>query len=104
MPLAFQCFAQDPAATNSGMSGTMEDKRAAATVVRSLGLQTDLRASALVLVAADSPVGNSLRSLVQLHEDAPDLKALVEELLKGEDTGTAMLCNLVKYSLQICCL
>ncbi len=104
MPLVFQCFAQDPAAANSGMSGTVEDKRAAGAVVRRLGLQTDLRARALVLVAVDSPVGNGLRSLLQVWEDAPDLKDLVEEFLKREDTGKAMLCNLVKYSLQICCL
>ena len=86
------------------MSGTMEDKRAAATVPRSLGLQTDLRARALVLVVADSPKRNSLRSLIQLHEDVPDRKALVKDFLKGEDTGKAILCNLVKYSLQTCCL
>ncbi|KAL3159378.1 hypothetical protein ABBQ38_009809 [Trebouxia sp. C0009 RCD-2024] len=70
------------------MSGTLEHKRAATQAVKSLGLQADLRARALVLVAADSTVGNSLRDLIQLNEDDPALKALVEELLRGEVTGT----------------
>ena len=74
------------------MSGTLEHKRAATKVVKSLGLQADLRARAVVLVAADSTAGNSLRDLIQLNEDDPALKALVEELLRGEGAGMAMLC------------
>ena len=92
-PLAFQCFVQDLAATNLGMSGTLECKRAATQVVKSLGLQADLTTRAVVLAAADSPLGNSLRDLIQLNEDDPALKALVEELLRGEGTGEAMLCT-----------
>ncbi len=38
------------------MSGTLEDKRAATKVVKSLGLQAGLRARAVGLVAADSTV------------------------------------------------
>ena len=75
------------------MSGTLEHKRAATKVVKSLGLQADLRARAVVLVAADSTAGNSLRDLIQLNEDDPALKALVEEFLRGESTGKAMLCT-----------
>ncbi|DBA87302.1 TPA: hypothetical protein ACH3X1_004360 [Trebouxia sp. C0004] len=69
------------------MSGTLEHKRAATKVVKSLGLQADLRARAVVLVAADSTVGNSPRDLIQLNEDDPALKALVEEFFRGEGTG-----------------
>ena len=70
MPYAFQCFVQDLAATNPGTSSTLEHKRA----VESLGLPTDLRARAVVLVAADSTVGNSLGDLIQLKEDDLGLK------------------------------
>lgn len=73
------------------MSGTLEHKRAATKVVKRLGLQADLRAKAVVLVAADSTVGNSLRHLIQLNEDDPGLKALVEEFFRGEGTGKAIL-------------
>ena len=75
------------------MSGTLEHKRAATQAVKSLGLQADLRARALVLVAADSTVGNSLRDLIQLNEDDPALKALIEEFLRGEVTGKAIVCT-----------
>ena len=75
------------------MSGTLEDKRAATKVVKSLGLQAGLRARAVVLVAANSTVGSSLRDLIQLNEDDPALKALVEEFFRGEGTGKAMLCT-----------
>ena len=75
------------------MSNTLEHKRAATQVVKSLGLQADLRARAVVLAAADSTVGNSLRDLIQLNEDDSALKALVEEFLRGEGTGKAMLCT-----------
>ena len=71
----------------------LQHKRAATKVVKSLGLQADLRARAVVLVAADSSVGNSLRDLIQLNEDDPALKALVEEFFTGEGTGKAMLCT-----------
>ena len=64
------------------MSGTLENKRAATKVVKSLGLQADLRARAVVLVAADSTVENSLRDLIQLNEDDPTLEALVEEVFE----------------------
>ena len=69
----------------------LEDKRAATKVVKSLGLQAGLRARAVVLIAADSTVGNSLRDLIRLNEDDPALKALVEEFFRGEGTGKAML-------------
>ena len=75
------------------MSGTLEDKRAATKVVKSLGLQADLRARAVVLVAVDGTVGNSLRDLIQLNEDDPALKALVEEFFRGEGKGKAMFCT-----------
>ena len=75
------------------MSGTLEHKRAVTKVVKNLGLQTDLRARAVVLVAANSTVGNSLRNLIQLNEDDPALKALVEDFLRGEGTGKAMSCT-----------
>ena len=75
------------------MSGTLEHKRAATKVVKSLGLQADLRARAVVLVAADSTAGNSLRDLIQLNEDNPALKALVEDFLRGKGTGKAILCT-----------
>ena len=108
MPEAFQCFVQDPAATNPSLSGTLEHKRAVTAVIISLGLQTNLRARAVVLVAADSTVGRSLRDLIQLNEHDPGLKALVEEYMRGEDTGKAMICTgnmqLVQYSPQMCCL
>ena len=58
--LAFQCFVQDLDATNPGMSSTLECKRAVTQVVKSLGLQADLTARAVVLAAADSTVGSSL--------------------------------------------
>ncbi|KAL0021267.1 hypothetical protein WJX79_002534 [Trebouxia sp. C0005] len=78
---------EDLAAPNAGMSSTLEHKRAVTQVVKSLGLQADLRARAVVLAAVDSTVGNSLRDLIQLNEDDPALKALVEEFLRGEGTG-----------------
>ena len=42
------------------MSDTLDHERAATTAVKTLGLQPDLRVRALVLVAAESWVGNSL--------------------------------------------
>ena len=57
------------------MSGTLDHKRVATKAVKSLGLQAHLRARAVVLVAADSTVGNSLRDLIQLNEDDPALKS-----------------------------
>jgi len=69
------------------MSDTLEYKRAATQAVKSLGLQPDLRARAVVLVAANSTVGNDLRTLIQLNEDDPGLKALVEEFLTGGVSG-----------------
>ena len=71
----------------------LECKRAVTKAVKSLGLQTDLRDRAVILVAADSPVGNSLRDLIQLNEDDPRLKSLVEEFLRGEGTGKATSCT-----------
>ena len=71
------------------MSSTLERKRAATEAVKRLGLQTDLRTRAVVLAAGDSTVGNSLRDLIQLNEDDPGLKALVEDFLRREDTGKA---------------
>ena len=86
-PLAFQCFVQDLAATNPSMSSTLEHKRVATQRVKSLGLQADLRARAVVLAAEDSTVGSSLRDMIQLNEDDPALKALVEEFLRAKGTG-----------------
>ena len=87
MNAGFQWFVPDLAASNLGMSDTLEYKRAATQAVHSLGLQSDLRARAVVLVAADNQVGNDLRTLIQLNEDDPGLKALVEEFLTGGVSG-----------------
>ena len=65
----------------------MEQKRMATKLVNSLELQPDLRTRALVLVAADSASGSSLRELLQLHDDDEDLKSLVVRFLEGEATG-----------------
>ena len=75
------------------MSGTLEHKRAATKVIKSLDLQTRLRERAVVLAASDSTVGNSLRDLILLNEDDPALKALVEEFLREEGTGKAKSCT-----------
>ena len=91
--LSLSVLVQDLAETNAGMSGTLEHKRAVTQVVKSLGLQANLRARAEVLAAADSTVGKSLRDLIQLNEDDPALKALVEEFLRGEGTGKAVSCT-----------
>lgn len=72
------------------MSGTLEQKRVATQRVKSLGLQADLRARAVVLAAEDSTVGSSLRDMTELNEDDPALKALVEEFLRGKGTGKVM--------------
>ena len=69
------------------MSGTLEHKRVATQRVKSLGLQADLRARAVILAAEDSTVGSSLRDMIQLNEDDPALKALVEEFLRAKGTG-----------------
>ena len=69
------------------MNDTLEHKRAATEAVNRLGLQPDLRARAVVLCAADSTRGNSLRVLIQLNEDHHGLKALVEDFFRGEDLG-----------------
>ena len=53
------------------MSDTVEYKRAAIQAVKSLGLQPDLRARPYALVAADSTLGNNLRTLIKV---IPDLK------------------------------
>ena len=88
------------------MSDTLEYKRAATQAVKRLGLQPDLRARAVVLVAADSTLGNNLRTLIQLNEDDPGLKALVEEFLTGEGTGKSTSCtetrNLLPNSASKC--
>lgn len=60
------------------MSETMENKRAATTTVKSLGLPPHLRARALILAAADSLVGNILRILIQLNEDDVEVKHWVK--------------------------
>ncbi len=64
-------------------------------IVKSSGLQADFRARAVVLAAANSTVGNSIQdqNLIQLNEDDPALKALVEEFLRGEGTDEATLCT-----------
>lgn len=84
----------------------MEHKRAATTAVQSLGLQPRLRARALVLVAADSILGNSLRTLIHLNENDVELKATIKEFLRGEDTGESSSCKadahiLLPHSLHI---
>ena len=73
--------------TNPGMSSTLEHIRLATQRVKSSGLQADVRARAVVLVAEDSTVGNSLRHMIQLNEDDPALKALVEETCTLEKKG-----------------
>ena len=94
----------DLAATSPGVNSMLERKRAVTKAVKSLGLQTDSRDRAVVLVATDSTVGNSLRDLIQLNKDCPRLKALVEEFLRGKGTGKATSCtentHLVPYSLM----
>lgn len=75
------------------MSDTLEHKRTATYAVKSLGLQPDLTTRAVVLVAADSTAGNNLRTLIQLNEDDPGLKALVEEFLAGEGRSKSTSCT-----------
>lgn len=79
---------QGPTSINSGMCDTLGCKRAATEVVKTLGLQPDVTARALVLVAADSTAGNNLRSLIQLNETDPDLRAYVEHFFIMEDKAT----------------
>ena len=54
--LSLSVLVQDLAATNPGMSSTLEHKRAATEAVIRLGLQTDLRTRAVALAAVDSTV------------------------------------------------
>ena len=88
MPLAYT----GPSCNNSRHerhSGTQEGCHSSSQKLR----PANRFARAVVLAAADSTVGNSLRGLTQLNEDDPTLKALVEEFLRGEGTGKAMLCT-----------
>ena len=49
-----------------------------------LDLQPDMRARALVLIAADNASGSSLRELLQLNDNDPDLKSLVVSFLQEQ--------------------
>ena len=69
------------------MGATFEDKKFATKTLSALGLHPNLRARALVLVAGDSALGSSLRTLLQLNADDHALKALVYEFFKLEDGG-----------------
>lgn len=65
----------------------MDQKRIATKLVKSLNLQPDMRTRALVLVAADSGSGGSLRELLQLNDDDEDLTSLVVSFLEEEARG-----------------
>jgi hypothetical protein len=65
----------------------MDQKRIATKLVRSLNLQPEMRTRALVLVAADTAPGSSLRELLRLNDDAEDLKSLVVSFLQEEARG-----------------
>ena len=65
----------------------MDQKRIATKLVKSLNLQPDMRTRALVLVAADSGSGGSLRELLQLNDDDEDLTSLVVSFLAEEARG-----------------
>ncbi len=65
----------------------MDQKQIATKLVRSLNLQPEMRTRALVLVAADSASGSSLRELLRLNGDAEDLKLLVVSFLEEEARG-----------------
>ena len=91
--LSLSVLCTGPSCNKSRHERQAGHKRAATQAVKSLGLQADSRARALVVVAADSIVGNSLRDLLQLNEDDPALKALVEEFLRGEVPGKAIVCT-----------
>ena len=47
-----------------------------------LPVRSPLKTSSTLVAAADSTVGNSLQDLIQLNEDDPTLKALVEEVFE----------------------
>ena len=72
----------------------MEQKRAATKLVKGLDLHRDLRTRALVLVAADSTTGSSLRDLLLLNDEDDDLKSMVVNFLQEETTGKSCRCNL----------
>lgn len=65
----------------------MDQKRIATKHVKSLNLQPDMRTRALVLVAADSASGSSLRDLLQLNDNDEDLKSLVVSYLEEQARG-----------------
>ena len=65
----------------------MDQKRIATKLVKILNLPPDVRTRALVLVAADSASGSSLRELLQLNDDDEDLKSLVVRFLEEDARG-----------------
>ena len=73
----------------------MDQKRIATKLVKSLNLLPDMRTRALVLVAADSALGSSLRELLQLNDDDDELKSLVvgflEENARGRSRSASLL-------------
>ena len=75
------------------MNDNLEDKKAAIKAVKRLGLPSDLRTRAVVLVAADSPAGRDLRTLVQLNEDDFELDTFIKTFLRYDDAGKAAPCR-----------
>lgn len=65
----------------------MDQKQIATKLVRSLNLQPEMRTRALILVAADTAPGSSLRELLRLNDDAEDLNTLVVSFLEEEARG-----------------
>ncbi len=65
----------------------MAQKQIATKLVRSLDLQPEMRTRALVLVAADTAPGSSLRELLRLNDDAGDLNTLVVRFLEEQARG-----------------
>lgn len=71
----------------------LENKRAATEAGITLGLQPDLRARAVVLVAADSTRASDLQNLIQLNGADPGLKALIEEFCTQDFSGKSTSCT-----------
>lgn len=68
------------------MVHTLQQKKAATVILKSLDLPADLRAKALACAASDSTAGHSLRDLVQLNDD-DDLKPAIISFLEGQVAG-----------------
>ncbi|DBA97609.1 TPA: hypothetical protein ACH3X3_012512 [Trebouxia sp. C0006] len=68
------------------MVHTLQQKKAATVILKSLDLPADLRAKALACAASDSTAGHSLRDLIQLNDD-DDLKPAIISFLEGQVAG-----------------